>query len=383
MQSKTVGNRNETRAGAKAASSSVYRPMSGRQRKGTGRRTSIALVVLAASQIVILAFRFGSSNHLQDAPAPRVDFARDRQDRIAPLLVTQQPPSRTQVISNAEPSADNTSHLETPDMETWRILDEDGVPLRDARIAYRNTRGRWFARSSDHHGLVSLPVEPRVTGEIVCVHPRIDPFHGSLPPPSLESPGTPELRLTRAPKLSGVVQSRADGSPLRGAVVTFRPAARRGLPVLDKLVSAIHTLATRTDPDGQFVLEAAPRGPATLRVTSPGHVPWVAPCDPATTAEPPLKIELERGARVHGILLSSDGRPLVGATLRVCESGQPELAITTRSGRGGQFDLGVLPCHREVVLRVRHDVRGSREFGPYRLATNESRFLRLNWPSRH
>jgi hypothetical protein len=112
----------------------------------------------------------------------------------------------------------------------------------------------------------------------------------------------------------------------RGVQVGGRVLAERGhVEVVGAqlaLVLSDRTLTTHTSSEGRYAFAHVPVGPATLQVRHPRYVAASRAVEIADTgrADRPLElddVELEEGARLVGVVTSSDGEPVARARVAV------------------------------------------------------------------
>jgi protocatechuate 3,4-dioxygenase beta subunit len=136
------------------------------------------------------------------------------------------------------------------------------------------------------------------------------------------------------------------GHPIAGATVTGESAARAE-PIADARTAPV------TDADGRWRLAAVAPGTVRFRARDGQHAPGSsAPLNvDGKSALDGVDIVLSRGGRVAGHVVTHEGRPAPGASVRVGERGGPPLA-EVRCDAEGAFDLSGLPRRTVELLAV-------------------------------
>jgi hypothetical protein len=157
-----------------------------------------------------------------------------------------------------------------------------------------------------------------------------------------------EVRLVPERIVEGVVRSK-DGSGLRGVVLTARPL---WLPTA--LASNTPHGQARTDERGAFRIGGLGVGEYALAVSPPPEYPTPPPVSVAA-GETHVDVTLGRGAAVEVTVLSSDGRPVLGAAVTARSLGQRQRLAPSASTDGAgiariegldpaaRYELGVAP----------------------------------------
>lgn len=249
----------------------------------------------------------------------------------------------------------------------------DGRPLPGALVWWTADPGGF--RRTDDRGVTRLavPVAEAFTVQTAAPGFLIDVLEvrdlrktEEKPPKPLAVSLEPDLALT------GVVVDEA-GAPVAGAEIAPSVKNRPGLPTSTMMrIFRNRGSLTRSDRDGRFRLGGLVAGvDYELRVTKDGFapsrvqavIPDGAPGRPAT----PLRLVLERGRSVFGLVLDPDRRPVAGAqvTLQASVAAGPDRfraalrpesqdtfeAVTKADGR---FDLLHLPAGRyDLTARAR------------------------------
>ena len=154
-------------------------------------------------------------------------------------------------------------------------------------------------------------------------------------------------RAVTAPA-SGVNVDLPAGGRIAGHVVdkaTHRPVTAFDAGVAPSRGGAVMMVAPLmrgfTSDDGAFVLDGVPAGVQTLAVSAPGYVMARLPhveVESGRTVDD-LMVALERGARLHGRVTSTDGAPLGGVAVRGMPVGAAANEPFTTTGPDGDYAL--------------------------------------------
>jgi protocatechuate 3,4-dioxygenase beta subunit len=153
--------------------------------------------------------------------------------------------------------------------------------------------------------------------------------------------------------LAGFTVERGTGEPLSGVQLRLiprallssvrEPAAGEALPP---------HFSTRAD-GGAFRFTGVPVGKYRLEAHAPGYVSYALPLVKVPFPTP-LTLGLLRGVSVEGLVLTPEGTPVAGATVRATEWSQ----ATTLSDAQGRFTF-TLPAGRHVLSAVRAQEAGA------------------------
>lgn len=185
----------------------------------------------------------------------------------------------------------------------------------------------------------------------------------------VEAPNPVPLRivLTRAARVTGTVVDPT-GEPVDGAVVLVMMEEAEPTRATIGVRGFTFPVNGRTDDGGRFEIDQVPSGRVRITASAQG---WRAAelssleVAPGETLEG-LRLVLESGATVAGRVLDGDGRPVIGAMVRVEEQSgslvrfeRPSMATT---GGDGRYLLeGVEPGLQLLVARDRDGARAARE----------------------
>ncbi len=237
------------------------------------------------------------------------------------------------------------------------VVDADGGPIAGAEIRASSRESQVISmmvwRRDDRPAALTgadghFEIADRRHGERVDLEVS---YKGHQPARAraVEAPTETPVRivLERAARVAGTVLG-AGGEPIAGAQVLV--AAEEALTGGGALRSPAHG---RSDDRGRFAIDSAPSGRVRLIATAPG---WRAAesgaeLEPGSALEG-LRLVLERGATVAGRVLEADGKPALGAWVRVENQGGNPWARppTARVDGDGNYLLeGVEPGLRLLV----------------------------------
>lgn len=271
-----------------------------------------------------------------------------------------------------------------------RVLDlADQTPIAGAAV--RRVQGGTEVGFTDERGLVSLPLKQAEQLAVIA-----DGYLLRMAPTQLGTTEAEPQRVQLARDAWSMVRQfefvGRDGRAAGEAFVRFRPQKAAGgkaavvgpvtesaalqrawsehlllatqsvcadVPVQlgtwsqDRVHRLAHRAAVRFAAAGEFLAEVATTtglvGQATFRLEAT-----------QTGNQPPIRIALEAGAYVAGIVVGG-GQPLAGAEVTL-QGGEP-LGLLATTGDDGRFRLGPLP-RGEATLHVRHGDHQPLAFGP-------------------
>jgi hypothetical protein len=224
-----------------------------------------------------------------------------------------------------------------------RVLDSRGAPILGAEV--------WAIRASratiDASGRYEIRGLRGGTGEIIAsCRDRIGPPARKIDLRDGETVEGFDFVFPDGGTLEGVVLDEA-GEPVRSAEIEIE--GRTGEV---RLVS---------DAEGAFSLRGVPSGNYSLAVWKPPS--FVGRAVLAAVPGPPLRVKLDRLARVHGIVLLPDGRPAreysvqqafwrPGTGWAYCEDGSARPQSHMVVHPTGHFDLRVPPGRNALMFRT-------------------------------
>jgi hypothetical protein len=175
-------------------------------------------------------------------------------------------------------------------------------------------------------------------------------------------PGTRDLvlrLLDPVGKITGVVRSGSDASPVAAFTVVVTSRAQRGIESVARELSFI-------DPDGSFVVDGLGVGPYRVQVVAAGYAPSAKiPVEVVAAAAATLDIKLPRGACIGGSVSDStthvplaDARVSLESGLSSGDSPMPTVASVSTTADGRFHLCGVGEGLRSVVVAAfAHDAR--------------------------
>lgn len=374
-----------------AASSLDREPANVEPRRGTEPDTSLAVRVLAAdgtpvAGVAVTATPHDGSDpvlHQRTAISDAQGMARWRTVPAGPLDVRADRGASLALAAARVADDVPTLVLAAAPTRRGRVVDAHGVPVAGARIwlSHRDAgpwRGDDIARSAAD-GTFVLPH----VGDGAFVAARHEQHAGSelVPVPSASltaAAGTASTSTAAAPPLAAGADTKEPELLLRlgppGGRITVLVRDERGEPMRDALVlvgdamdatplqmaDGAAPLRTppwrlRTDDDGRATTGAVAPGPQPVFVRAPGCAPSLTTVRVVGGMPNPTTIVLQRGARVHGLVVDSEDRALAQATI-VARSAAPGGDLDTVTADDGTFVFEALPPG-ELVLAARANGR--------------------------
>lgn len=233
---------------------------------------------------------------------------------------------------------------------TFRVVDENGVPVVGASIAVAGS---------------SNPVATTGPGGTTTVEKRLAPMkyvarmsgtvdsYVRVVEPSAPAEEQVEFRLRgRAARLRGTVRS-AGGGPVAGAWVSWHAAAefdRSKDPMTDR-PAQVDPRRILTAEDGSFDERSADPGPGRLRVAGSGFAPLALELELYPGAETSQAVVLRPEAVCTGTVKSKDGDPVPRVTVTASLPSAPQPLASTLTRPDGTFRIVALPGG-SLVLRV-------------------------------
>lgn len=229
------------------------------------------------------------------------------------------------------------------------ILDPDGLAVPGARVLLRSESYRSvppLVAETDRDGLYHLRGAPFGRYSLSAVAegwPTATVPSVEVPPGAGEAVlGT--LYLARGAEVHGEVMD-LDEVPIDGAQIRARPSEMDGdTPPEERQAT--------TGADGRFRVEGLPSGAVVdLEVTAGGHAPILL-TRLAVPTEEPIRIVLEPGTQLGGVVIDDRGEPVADAVVLVAPR-EREGAVrrVTSTDREGRFDVeGVATGETEVVV---------------------------------
>lgn len=224
------------------------------------------------------------------------------------------------------------------------VLDLQGQPVAGANVAMVyldisrvlfSADGRAEPIATDADG--RFRIERVAAGRVACIAAAADLAPSNIVELAVVDGGVyddVELRLGEGAALSGVVVDDQD-QPLAGAQVEVRPFERPDDPQFLKMALKVRRVVVVTGPDGRFTARGLTGEQLVVQASKSGYTTAVR--FGVKLAEPDLKVQIQRGAVVHGRVQLADGTPL--NRFRVETRSRPvptaeEAAAGARGGRG-------------------------------------------------
>lgn len=262
-------------------------------------------------------------------------------------------------------------------LEVMVVAEDDGRAIEGALVRAQAITmfdgAHLRAAFTDGAGVARLPGLVYVGHELIVSAPGYAVVRRG-PGPDQEEPA-PHVRALRvalpaaAAALDGRVVDEA-GAPVAGAEVEVVPYqeglvavddARRAarLGAADPHLALRSGLGVRTDDDGRFELGVA-RGTWIVIATADGLAPAVSePVFAEGGARATLQLVAARGRTVRGVVVTSDDRPVAGATVQARWLDGDHVLGDVRADATGEFALRGLPA-APIVLVASSDVARAR-----------------------
>jgi large repetitive protein len=169
--------------------------------------------------------------------------------------------------------------------------------------------------------------------------------------------GEIDVSLDRGVRLTGMVQG-PDGRPLGGVRVSISEEEDD----FRRMIFALSSDAT-TDSSGRYVVEAVEPGEATISFSRDGYQTLRKSAE-MRGRETRVDARLTEGRAVAGVVVSEDGQPIHGATVRVRSAVQGATWKSAETDAGGRFSFqgleegryGFQASHHRYVDTERNDV---------------------------
>ena len=152
-----------------------------------------------------------------------------------------------------------------------------------------------------------------------------------------------EVMLEQGVRLTGKITGE-NGAPVEGAVVTS-----------DRLSvgpRGFSEMASRSDSDGEYVLEDLESGDRNLNVTKTGFATWRKQVK-ISGREVRHDVQLEKGVAITGTVVNESGVPVADATLHAASASQRGYSPMVRSDSAGRFTLEGLMPGRYTIMAMR------------------------------
>lgn len=226
-----------------------------------------------------------------------------------------------------------------------RIVDADRLPVRGAQVAVTGGAARGRRGRSDDAGWFEIRAVPAGQAAIEVEHPDFPAQRLTI-----DTAGDATVTLAWGGAVAGTVIDHHTGDPLAGIAVAIEGAGGRR--------------EVATGPRGELAIGPLLAGAYTLRVDVPGYLAVEQRVEVGAGGEAgavtvrDLRVELERGALLAGIVRDRHGARLAGATVTVSRDGGGRAQARTDSE--GQFRLRDVPTGDVIVRAEKGALQGSK-----------------------
>ena len=169
----------------------------------------------------------------------------------------------------------------------------------------------------------------------------------------------PEIEIALIPGgvIEGVVVDARSGEPVAGAAVTFGRSALLRIPGAPRQSESIDRGAVTADGRGAFRITGLEPGVISLRAAGAGRVSRepVAVSMGIAESRSGVEIHVDAGFHIRGVVKSSTGAPVPGASVNASTEGGGEEATSDDQGR---FDIGPLAPGDYALFAMGGDIIG-------------------------
>jgi hypothetical protein len=223
-----------------------------------------------------------------------------------------------------------------------RVLDPDRLPIRGASLVVDRGGARGRRGRTDDRGWVEIAAVPAGEAQVVVEHPEFPRQRATI-----DSTKDSEVVLAAGGRLEGLVIDHHTGDPLAGLAVTVEGAGG--------------TVEVSSGAKGELSAGPLLAGAYTVRVKTPGYLPVEVRVDVGAgrgAAPAQIRLELERGALLAGVVRDRYGSRLPGARVSVSRDGGP--TVEARTDSEGEFRLRDAPTGEVIVRAEKGSMRGSK-----------------------
>ncbi|MCB9571164.1 MAG: carboxypeptidase regulatory-like domain-containing protein [Kofleriaceae bacterium] len=228
-----------------------------------------------------------------------------------------------------------------------RVVDGDQLPVRGAAVVVAAGAARGRRAVTDDTGWFSIGQVPEGPAELQVDHPDFPAQTATI---TTEADGAVTLAWGGA--VDGRLFDHHTGAPLPGvAVVLTGPGGR---------------IEVATGADGALHVGPLIAGTWTVRVAVAGYLPVERAVEVTAGREVgavtvrDLRLEVERGALLAGVVYDRHGERVAGATITVARGGDEPLSVEARTDAEGEFRIRDAPTGDVEVTGRRDALRGGR-----------------------
>ena len=230
-------------------------------------------------------------------------------------------------------------------------------PIRDASVELRGIDRQ--TASTDKKGVASFAFVPSDRYEVVAQAPGFSPQHARARVDATGTGVSVRMTLKSGAPVRGLVVGH-DGKPLAGARVIYSGASdwsQRANPRWD---------AAESGPDGRFEFAALPAGTFRFTARAKGRAPGRSELKTldGTSALEDVRIQMGEGATLRGRVLTSGGKPVPAARVRVNREGAGFRARVRESFADDQGNYEIEGLERESIEVVAIGPDASSEVAP-------------------
>jgi len=214
---------------------------------------------------------------------------------------------------------------------------------------------------SGSDGTFSLAQLPRGNDYTMQVDAeRVQPYSETIPEPDGSALDVGDIYLDRFYFLTGKIVSSAGLAVGQAEVAVILPNGGGGFSWRSSAVnaSAADPVAAESasGADGRFMIKLRDPGIFTVRVRAKDWAPhYRGDVFIGAGGDTDVRVSLTRGTEVSGIVLASDGRPVVGATVSLFANGRQwwsQVKELRKTEADGRFDFRIEPQSDRYSVRV-------------------------------
>jgi len=226
-----------------------------------------------------------------------------------------------------------------------RVVDPDHLPVRGASLVVDAGAARGRRARSDADGWFEIAAVPAGEATLAIEHPEFPRQRATI-----DTTGDATVTLAWGGAIAGLVLDHHTGDPLAGLAVTVDGSGGR--------------VEVASGPRGELTAGPLLAGTYTVRISVPGYlavereveVPAAKRAGEVTVRD--VRLELERGALLAGVVRDRYGSRLPGARIVVSRDGGAP--VEGRSDSEGEFRLRDVPTGEVTVRAEKGAMRGSK-----------------------